>query len=91
MPGQHRKELSTMTAKVQKMMKRLQNNGGTWEEGERALLFTGTESWGEKKKKKSMNACWVYFRSTRKEAKSSVVVGVFKQIRGFLLNHGQIL
>lgn len=43
------------------------------------------------KKKKSMNACWVYFRSTRKEAKSSVVVGVFKQIRGFLLNHGQIL
>lgn len=44
-----------MTAKVQKMMKRLQNNGGTWEEGERALLFTGTESWGEKKKKKKIN------------------------------------
>lgn len=42
-----------MTAKVQKMMKRLQNNGGTWEEGERALLFTGTELGRKKKKKKN--------------------------------------
>lgn len=54
-------------------------------------VYRDRELGRKKKKKKSMNACWVYFRSTRKEAKSSVVVGVFKQIRGFLLNHGQIL